>query len=212
MHHTGDQISYVGSSLNKSYLDSYRGLPAHTMTTTTMAAAVNSITTPAAGPLTTNNQTLMKISNTNTNHNQQPQLQSLLTGLAKNAPQLQINDVMLANQNVERPPQLQENNNNATQSISNGQKGQQPIGSPVMPMSSFLRSQLDELKHLTQPLGSHLLSNNEQQLCKVFNLQPTTYLSLKTLLLSGAPVASNNLSPVESSLRKYFIKVGWLSH
>lgn len=209
MHHTGDQISYVGSSLNKNYLDSYRGSPAHTTMTTTMATAANSISTPATGLLTTSQQTpLMKLhQNVNHNHNnQQPHLQQLLTGSAKNTPQLQISEPgVLANQNVEK----QENNSQLT---LNGQKGQQSTVSPVTPMSSILCSQLEELKHLTQPLGTNLLSNNEQQLCKLFNLPPTTYLSLKTLLLSGAPVSSNSLSPVENSLRKYFIKVGWLSH
>lgn len=179
-------------------------------TASTAAAPANS------GLLTTNSTTLMK-TQTNPNHNQQPHLQQLLTASGKTAtPQLQINDVVLANQNVERLLQIQENNNNSNhhspQMISNGQKGQQSIVSPAMPMSNILRSQLEELKNLSQPLGSNLLSNNEQQICKVFNLPPTTYLSLKTVLLSGAPVTSSNLSPVESSLRKYFIKVGWLSH
>ncbi|XP_037811685.1 transcriptional adapter 2B isoform X2 [Lucilia sericata] len=214
MHHTGDQISYVGSSLNRNYLDSYRGSPAHTTMTTTMVTAINSTTTPAAGLLTTQPTTTMMKTQTNANQNQQLHLQQLLTASTKNAPQLQINDIVLTNQNVERLPLIQENinSNPTTQMNSNGQRGQQSTASPAMPMSNILRSQLDELKHLTQPLGMNLLSSNEQQLCKVFNLPPTTYISLKTLFLSGAPVATNNLSPVESSLRKYFIKVGWLSH
>lgn len=86
-----------------------------------------------------------------------------------------------------------------------------------LPMSDILRHQLEELRHLSQPLGTHLLSTNEQLLCKRYNLPPTIYMSLKTLLLSGSrpPVSSSvssNLSPLENSLRKYFIQVGWLSH
>lgn len=222
MHHTADQISYAGSSLNKNYLDSYRGSPAHT-TMTMMAPSINStITTPTAGLLTTTQTTLVKSQQNTNSQSQQPQLQQLLTNSMKNTPQLQINDVGLTNQNAEKLQQLQENNisnsnnnlndSNPPQIPSSDQKGQLSTASPTMPMSDVLRSQLDELKHLPQPLGTNLLSSNEQQLCKVFNLPPTTYLSLKTVLLSGAPVAATNLSPVESSLRKYFIKVGWLSH
>lgn len=211
MHHTADQISYAGSSLNKNYLDSYRGSPAHT-TMTMMATSINSTTTISTAGLLT---TLAKSQQNVNSQSQQPQLQQLLTNSIKNTPQLQINDVGLTNQNAERLQQLQENNinsSNAPLTSSNGQKGQLSTASPAMPMSSVLRSQLEELKHLPQQLGTNLLSSNEQQICKVFNLPPTTYLSLKTVLLSGAPVPSNNLSPVENSLRKYFIKVGWLSH
>ena len=220
MHHTVDQISYVGSSLNKNYLDSYRGSPAHT-TMTMMATSINSTTISTAGLLTTTQTTLAKSQQNVNSQSQQPQLQQLLTNSIKNTPQLQINDVGLTNQNAERLQQLQENNINSSNNLnssnaplisSNGQKGQLSTASPAMLMSSVLRSQLEELKHLPQQLGTNLLSSNEQQICKVFNLPPTTYLSLKTLLLSGAPVPSNNLSPVENSLRKYFIKVGWLSH
>lgn len=213
MHHTGDQISYVASSLNKNYLDSYRGSPAHTTMTTMATAVMNSTTTttlPGLLTTTTTPTSLIKSQQITSSHSQ-PHLQQLLTSSMKNsAPQLQINDVALVtNQNVEK---LQENSNNLTQLPPSGQKGQQSIALPATPMSSILRSQLEELKHLPQPLGTSLLSSNEQQLCKMFNLPPTSYLSLKTILLSGAPVSSNNLTPVESSLRKYFIKVGWLSH
>ncbi|KAH8247235.1 hypothetical protein KR038_000740 [Drosophila bunnanda] len=76
-------------------------------------------------------------------------------------------------------------------------------------MSLKLRTQLEELKHLPQPLGSSLLSHNELDLCKKHNITPTTYLSLKTVCLSGAPSLG---SPMETSLRKFFIKCGWLSH
>ncbi|TDG49088.1 hypothetical protein AWZ03_004573 [Drosophila navojoa] len=76
-------------------------------------------------------------------------------------------------------------------------------------MSQILRSQLDELKRLPQPLGSNLLTHNELDLCKKHNITPTTYLSFKTVCLSGAPSLG---SPMEISLRKFFIKCGWLSH
>lgn len=201
MHHTGDQISYVVSSHSKNYLDSYRGSPAHT--TTSMGTGMNSTIT--APTLLTTQTPLMKLQQ-NTN---QPQLQQLLVGSVKN-PQFQLNDVA-QNQNVENLQQ-QENSHNLTFPSAIVQKGQQSTVSPAMPMSSILRSQLEELKHMPHALGSNLLSNNEQQLCKMFNLPPTTYLSLKTILLSGVPTTASNLSPVESSLRKYFVKVGWLSH
>lgn len=117
-------------------------------------------------------------------------------------PQLQINDVAVSEKQHLQQLLLQETNNFDVKTLH----------SPVtIPISSILRAQLDELKHLPQPLGTDLLTTNEQQVCKDFNLPPTTYLSLKTCLLSGAPVV-NNLSPVENFLRKYFIKVGWLSH
>uniref|UniRef100_A0A034VMW6 Transcriptional adapter 2B n=3 Tax=Bactrocera dorsalis TaxID=27457 RepID=A0A034VMW6_BACDO len=136
-----------------------------------------------------------------TNGNPQPLIpiqQYTTTMGVKNqqTPQLQINDVAVNEKQHLQQLLLQENNN---------------LDIKTLPMSSILRAQLDELKHLPQPLGTDLLSTNEQQVCKDFNLPPTTYLSLKTCLLSGAPVV-NNLSPVENSLRKYFVKVGWLSH
>ncbi|XP_073814224.1 transcriptional adapter 2B isoform X2 [Musca autumnalis] len=207
MPHTGDQISYGVSSHNKNYLDSYRVSPAHTTTSMASGAGMNSMLT------TTPLIPLMK-SHLNSN---QPHLQQLLTVSVKNPPQLQVNDVaIIQSQNTEKShlqQQLEIQNTMMTQQTpANGQKGLQLTQSPATPMSSILRAQLDELKQLPQPLGTNLLSTNEQQICNVFNLPPTSYLSLKTLLLSGAPVTSSNLSPVESSIRKYFIKVGWLSH
>ncbi|XP_058982911.1 transcriptional adapter 2B-like isoform X1 [Musca domestica] len=202
MPHTGDQISYAVSSHNKNYLDSYRVSPAHMTTSMVSGAGMNSMSTPT--PLTK--------SQLNTN---QPHLQQLLTVSVKNPPHLQVNDVaIIQSQNTEKTQhqQLEIQNSAMTQMPSNGLKGPQLTQSPATPMSSILRAQLDELKQLPQPLGTQLLSTNEQQICNTFNLPPTSYLSLKTLILSGAPVTSSNLSPVESSIRKYFIKVGWLSH
>lgn len=202
MPHTGDQISYAVSSHNKNYLDSYRVSPAHMTTSMVSGAGMNSMSTPT--PLTK--------SQLNTN---QPHLQQLLTVSVKNPPHLQVNDVaIIQSQNTEKTQhqQLEIQNSAMTQMPSNGLKGPQLTQSPATPMSSILRAQLDELKQLPQPLGTQLLSTNEQQICNTFNLPPTSYLSLKTLILSGAPVTSSNLSPVASSIRKYFIKVGWLSH
>ncbi|XP_061389247.1 transcriptional adapter 2B isoform X1 [Musca vetustissima] len=205
MPHTGDQISYAVSSHNKNYLDSYRVSPAHTTTSMTPGAGMNSMSTP------TSLTPLMK-SQLNTNP---PHLQQLLTVSVKNPPQLQVNDVaIIQSQNAEKAQlqQLEIQGSVMTTTPSNAPKGHQLTPTSAMPMSSILRAQLEELKQLPQPLGTHLLSSNEQQICNLFNLPPTSYLSLKTLLLSGAPVTSSNLSPVESSIRKYFIKVGWLSH
>lgn len=207
MPHTGDQTSYVVSSHSKNYLDSYRGSPAHTTISMASVTGINAM--PISTSLTT--QTPLMKSQLNIN---QPHLQQLLSGSLKNPLQLQINDVATTqNQNVERYQlQPQEVHNSIIQMHSNAQKGHQLTQLQATPMSSILRAQLEELKQLPQPLGTSLLTSNEQHLCKIFNLAPTTYLSLKALLLSGAPIAPNNMSPVENSLRKYFIKVGWLSH
>ncbi|XP_059218848.1 transcriptional adapter 2B isoform X2 [Stomoxys calcitrans] len=199
---TVDPISYVVSSHNKNYLDSYRGSPAHT--TTSMASATGMNSMHISTSLTTLSKSQLSAS--------QPHLQQLLTGTAKNHPQLHVNDVAIThNLSTEKLRPL-EVRSNVIPVHTNVQKGQLQILSQVTPMSNILRAQLDELKHLPQPLGSNFLSSNEQQICKNFNLPPTSYLSLKTVLLSGAPVNSSNLSPIESSIRKYFIKVGWLSH
>ncbi|XP_075147283.1 transcriptional adapter 2B isoform X2 [Haematobia irritans] len=204
MPHTGDQISYVVSSHNKNYLDSYRGSPAHTTISLASVTGMNSM-----------HISQMPLIKSQANMNQPPHMQQLITGSTKNpVPQLQVNDVtIIENPNTEKL-QIQpiEVHNNVTLSQTNAQKGQQSTQLQAMPMSNILRSQLDELNHLPQPLGTNLLSSNEQQICKNFNLPPTSYLSLKTLLLSGASVSTGNLSPIEIFLRKYFIKVGWLSH
>ncbi|KAL9898026.1 transcriptional adapter 2B isoform 1-T1 [Glossina fuscipes fuscipes] len=208
MLHIGDQISYVASSHNKNYLDSYRGSPGHTMTMTSTTTDMMSTGTGILG--TTIPAATMRTQSTSINS--QPQLQQLLVASVKNPTQVQINDAaIIANQTVEKQ-QIHESNSNLMQLSNSNAKEQPLIAYPATPMSEILRAQLEEIKRLPQLLGTNLLTKNEQQLCKMFNLQPTMYLSLKTILLSGAPVAANNLSPVESSLRKYFIKVGWLSH
>lgn len=120
--------------------------------------------------------------------NPQHQQQLLQSGLKM---QLQLNDPAAAASNSSAEEQLQ-------------QQQQQPPS-----MSQILRSQLDELKRMPQPLGSNLLTHNELDLCKKHNITPTTYLSFKTVCLSGAPSLG---SPMEISLRKFFIKCGWLSH
>ncbi|XP_011197356.1 transcriptional adapter 2B isoform X1 [Bactrocera dorsalis] len=183
--HTGDLTSSGALLHNRNYLDSCRESSVHT--TISQAGMI-----VGAGTMSTTKLT---------NGNPQPLIpiqQYTTTMGVKNqqTPQLQINDVAVNEKQHLQQLLLQENNN---------------LDIKTLPMSSILRAQLDELKHLPQPLGTDLLSTNEQQVCKDFNLPPTTYLSLKTCLLSGAPVV-NNLSPVENSLRKYFVKVGWLSH
>lgn len=197
MHLIADPTCSVGLLHNKNSLDSYRGSSAHTTTTSTVAVVATTITTKSTG------QQLQ----------QQLQLLQPVADIVKN--QQQYNDVpIIANLIAEKQQQLQENNNNIIQNNLEqiGTKiTQQQQQSYTPPVSSILRAQLDEFKHLPQPLGSNLLSSNEQHICKVFNLSPTTYLSLKTVMLSGAPVSSN-MSPVENSVRKYFIKAGWLSH
>ncbi|XP_054747634.1 transcriptional adapter 2B isoform X1 [Anastrepha obliqua] len=199
--HIGDLISSGASLHNRNYLDSCRESSVHT-TISPVGMTVG------AGMMNTT-MTTAKLSN----GNQQPlvatqQHTTMMTMKNQQPPQLQINDVAVSEKQQLHQLLFQENSNNN----NSNNFDLKPQHSPVtIPMSNILRAQLDELKHLPQTLGSDLLSSNEQQVCKDFNLPPTTYLSLKTLLLSGAPLV-NNLSPVENSLRKYFIKVGWLSH
>lgn len=227
-----DPTSCAASSLSRNYLDSCRVSPGHTMTTTMMMMTPATIdsTTTAAG---TNLQMMDNCSHQSNYQHQfsslqlqlqqeqqqqlmQSQLQSGLVLPGTNAGALGIQAPMpqIAEQ-LPPPPQLQsmfpaaaapKRSNRSREDVSNHLRVFYPT------MSEILRAQLEELKHLPQPLGSDLLSRNEQLLCKKFNLPPTSYLSLKTLLLSGSPVITSRLSPVESSLRKYFIKVGWLSH
>jgi len=107
-------------------------------------------------------------------------------------------------QPLQQHPQLLQGGHHKMQSEAAGGSSEQKPS-----MSLKLRTQLEELKHLPQPLGSDLLSHNELDLCKKHNITPTTYLSVKTVCLSGAPSLG---SPMETSLRKFFIKCGWLSH
>lgn len=69
----------------------------------------------------------------------------------------------------------------------------------------------------TEPLssqpGGNLLSTNELKLCATLNLPPTRYITLKTVLLSGARSAiDTKISPLENCVREYLMKAGWLSN
>lgn len=123
------------------------------------------------------------------------------TAAAKGNPQHQQ---QLLQSGAKMPSQLNEAAAGSNSATEEQQQQQQPPS-----MSYILRSQLDELKRLPEPLGSNLLTHNELDVCKKHNITPTTYLSLKTVCLSGAPPLG---SPMEISLRKFFIKCGWLSH
>lgn len=58
--------------------------------------------------------------------------------------------------------------------------------------------------------GGPLLSSNEIKLCTSLNLPPTRYITLKTVLLSGASL--NNIpTPQENFIKKYLMRAGWLS-
>ncbi|XP_030370780.1 transcriptional adapter 2B isoform X1 [Scaptodrosophila lebanonensis] len=214
MHHTADPTYSGGLLHNRSYLDSCRGssaattmiMPTMTTTTTTgltmgMMTMDSAITAKAA----TSTATMMAAQaslpmtmpmTTAAKANQQHQ-QLLQQGgggvrsLLPPPPQLQLNDVSMGQQCAA----VGASNHNA----------EEPT------MSLTLRAQLEEVKRLPQPLGSNLLSHNELDICKKYNITPTTYLSLKTVYLSGAP-ALNNPPAMEISLRKFFIKCGWLSH
>ncbi|XP_055678236.1 transcriptional adapter 2B isoform X2 [Lutzomyia longipalpis] len=64
----------------------------------------------------------------------------------------------------------------------------------------------------TQP-GGNLLSTNELKLCATLNLPPTRYITLKTVLLSGARNAiDTKVTPLENCVREYLMKAGWLSN
>ncbi|XP_036324252.1 transcriptional adapter 2B isoform X1 [Rhagoletis pomonella] len=197
-HHTGDLISSGALLHNRNYSDSCRESSVHT--TISPAGMIVGV-----GMMNTT-MTATKLSNGNLQPLAATPQHSTMLIKNQQPPQLQINDVAVNEKQQLHQLLFQENNNNCNNFDLKAQHSPTTVA-----MSNILRAQLDELKHLPQPLGSNLLSSNEQQVCKDFNLPPTTYLSLKTLLLSGAPLV-NNLSPVENSLRKYFIKVGWLSH
>lgn len=210
MHHIGDPTCSGVLLPSRNYLDSYRTSSAATttmlpttMTTGTVTATAMGLSTDMGQGLTlesamtataatstatmTAAQANLPQSTAAAKGNPQHQQQLLQSGLKM---QLQLSDPAAAASNSSAEEQLQQQ--------------QQPPS-----MSQILRSQLDELKRRSQPLGSDLLTHNELDLCKKHNITPTTYLSFKTVCLSGAPSLG---SPMEISLRKFFIKCGWLSH
>ncbi|KAH8332762.1 hypothetical protein KR074_010407 [Drosophila pseudoananassae] len=186
MLHTGDPTCSGGLLPNRSYSDSCRTLSA---ATTTMQPTIGMGQGVGMGILDSSSQgaTTGAISAGMTTSAQA----NLPTNSAKGSHLL-----LPQNQNS----QLVQKNQLA---------GEVVAGNSEPSMSLKLRQQLDDLKHLPQPLGSNLLSHNELDVCKKHNITPTTYLSLKTVCLSGAPSLG---SPMETSLRKFFIKCGWLSH
>ncbi|XP_016987085.1 transcriptional adapter 2B isoform X1 [Drosophila rhopaloa] len=167
---------------SRSYLDSCRGSSAATMLQTTgMGMGIGITVDSGATTGVTSTATTMANLPTNSAKGSQQHLQPL-----------------------HQQPQLLQSGSHKIQSEAAGGSSD-----PVPSMSLKLRTQLEELRHLPQPLGSDLLSHNELDLCKKHNITPTTYLSVKTVCLSGAPSLG---SPMETSLRKFFIKCGWLSH
>lgn len=58
--------------------------------------------------------------------------------------------------------------------------------------------------------GGRLLSSNELQLCITLNLPPTKYITIKTILLSGATTVSNDPNYIENHVKKYLVNSGWL--
>lgn len=59
-----------------------------------------------------------------------------------------------------------------------------------------------------QQPGVNLLSSNEIRLCTKLNLPATRYITLKTVLLSGAQCQIN--SAAENCIKKYLVQSGWL--
>lgn len=137
----------------------------------------------------------------------QPQLPTAAAKGNNNQQHQQQQQQLLQSSGVKSQQQQQQQQNEPVAGATGSHNPSQDDSPPSM--SYILRTQLDELKRLPQPLGSNLLSNNELDVCKKHNITPTTYLSLKTVCLSGAPSLG---SPMEVSLRKFFIKCGWLSH
>ncbi|XP_001358654.3 transcriptional adapter 2B isoform X1 [Drosophila pseudoobscura] len=198
-HHTVDPTCSDGLSHSRNYLDNCRvSSAATTLPTTTTGAGMGMGTVTGTSLESGITATTGAISTATTMAAQA----NLPTTSAKGSPQLQ--------QQQQHPP-LSKNNQLLHPNEVVGSSGSHNTSEEqAVPSMSFkLRSQLEELKHLPQPLGSNLLTHNEQDLCKKLNITPTTYLSLKTVCLSGAPSLG---SPMEISLRKFFIKCGWLSH
>lgn len=224
MHHIGDPTSSVALLPSRNYLDSYRTSsaatttmqPTTTMTTSTMMTTMGgttggkmgmgmggtmTMTMDSASAITATAATSGAMMTAVQSTSLQPQLP---TAAAKGNSNQQHQQQLLQSSGV-KSQQQQQNEPVAGAVGSHNPSHEDPPPS----MSYILRTQLDELKRLPQPLGSNLLSNNELDVCKKHNITPTTYLSLKTVCLSGAPSLG---SPMEISLRKFFIKCGWLSH
>ncbi|KAH8312437.1 hypothetical protein KR044_010729 [Drosophila immigrans] len=206
MHHIGDPICSGALLPSRSYLDSYRTSSAATTTTTSMQPTImsNMGMEMGIGMAMTMDSAITATAATST---------ATMTAAQANLPQSTAAAAAAAKSSSSNPQ-------HQLQLLQSGVKHQQLLQSehaagssnaPEEPvsMSYVLRTQLEELKRLPQPLGSNLLSNNELDVCKKHNITPTTYLSLKTVCLSGAPSLG---SPMETSLRKFFIKCGWLSH
>ncbi|GAB0087645.1 Transcriptional adapter [Sergentomyia squamirostris] len=92
---------------------------------------------------------------------------------------------------------------------SGNRQSQQSTGMAVM---TTVPATTTEPSLTTQP-GGNLLSSNELKLCATLNLPPTRYITLKTVLLSGARSAIDiKVSPLEHCVREYLMKAGWLSN
>ncbi len=104
-----------------------------------------------------------------------------------------------------------------------GQKFTHHTGDPAYSDASSLnKNSLDNYQLLESPAnnnnnnnvdppqqpGVNLLSSNEIQLCSKLNLPATRYITLKTVLLSGAQCQIN--SAAENCIKKYLIQSGWL--
>ncbi|XP_068152343.1 transcriptional adapter 2B isoform X1 [Drosophila tropicalis] len=186
-HHIVDPTCSGALLPSRSYLDSYRVSSAATTTTMLPTTTTMGSTNLGMGGMAAITATTAVTS------------MATMTAAQANLPQMAAS--MTAKGGQRSQHQQQPNPNEVG-----------PAGSyddEVPSMSQILRSQLDELKQMPQPLGSNLLSHNELDMCKKHNITPTTYLSMKTVCLSGAPSLG---SPMEISLRKFFIKCGWLSH
>jgi hypothetical protein len=75
-------------------------------------------------------------------------------------------------------------------------------------VSSNSKSSSDNQAVDPMQLGAQLLSFNESQLCSTFNLPPTRYLTIKTVLLSNPKISE--VDPTEKVILKHLNNSGWI--
>lgn len=97
-----------------------------------------------------------------------------------------------------------------TSSNFTGQRFMHLTGGPASSdASSNSKSSLDNRQDVDpMQLGAQLLSFNESQLCSTFNLPPTRYLTIKTVLLSNPKISE--IDPAEKVILKHLNNSGWI--
>lgn len=97
-----------------------------------------------------------------------------------------------------------------TNSNFTGQRFMHLTGGPASSdASSSNKSSLDNRQDADpMQLGVQLLSFKENQLCSAFNLPPTRYLTIKTVLLSNPKISE--IDPTEKVILKHLNNSGWI--